>query len=110
MQRMYLSNRTVGGMCRKLRELQRVLSDIERKGFFSLDDAYTLAHYQSSLNSYLGFMHGKNTYAIRRKVFNEHCPLFFDYFYMDGRYEVVRVRKECSLKFQLLKQEYYEYN
>lgn len=110
MQRMYLSNRTVGGMCRKLRELQRVLSDIERKGFFSLDDAYTLAHYQSSLNSYLGFMHGKNTYAIRRKVFNEHCPLFFDYFYMDGRYEVVRVRKECSLRLQLLKQEYYEYN
>lgn len=105
MHRMYISNRSVGSICYKLRKLQAILEDIENKGSFTIKDAYTLAHYQSSLNSYLGFMRDKNSYAIRRKVFSEHCPLFFEYFYVEGNFNIVRIHKDYTIKNQLTKTE-----
>ena len=107
MERMYIANRTLGGMCQKLRELQGYLEHIHSLPFW-LANAYELEHYQSSVNSYLGFMRGKQSYGMCRKAFAEHCPLFFDYFYVKGHFEVVKVRIEFSVKYQLLKIESYD--
>ena len=107
MERMYIANRTLGGMCQKLRELQGYLGHIHGKDFW-LANAYELEHYQASINSYLGFMRGKQSYGMCRKAFAEHCPLFFDYFYIGGHFEVVKVKREYSIKYQLLRIECYD--
>ena len=103
MERVYIANRTLGGMCQRLRELQAYLSHLSTSGRgFGLDNAYELAHYQSSLNSYLGFMRGKHSYGVCRKAFREHCPMFFDYFYVKGHFEVVKIKREFTINHQLL--------
>lgn len=107
MERMYIANRTLGGMCKRLRELQGYLEYIRDK-VFALAFAYALDNYKSSLNSYLGFMRGKQSYGMVRKAFTSFCPLFFGYFYVRGHYESVCLRKEFSIKYQLLKLENYE--
>lgn len=106
MSRLYLSNRTVGGMVNTLRKLQEYMSSITG---YNAEDAYEVEHYLSSMNSYFGFMARKNTYAIKRKVIKEHCPLFFKYFYIKGRFESVRLKSKYKVKYQLLKQENYEW-
>lgn len=108
MERIYISNRTLGGLCDALMRVERVLRFVSRKTMFSLGDAYTLEYYQSSINSYLGFMRDKQSYGICRKAFKEHCRRFFDYFYVCGRFQSVRVLNKYSVKHQLLKLESYE--
>lgn len=105
MNRVYISNRTVGGLINVLRELQRLLAHI---GTFSECDAYRLEHYLASLNSYFGFMVGKNGYAVKRRVINDCCPSFFDYFCISGRFDSVRLKKKFSVKHQLLITDSYE--
>lgn len=83
MNRVYLSNRTIGGLINVLRELQRFLKHIAP---CSVDDAYELEHYLASVNSYFGFMAGKNEYAVKRRVIKDCCPLFFDCFSVRGRF------------------------
>lgn len=107
MERMYIANRTLGGMCQRLRELQGYLKQLQGKSF-NLANAYELEHFQASLNSYLGFMRGKQSYGMCRKAFAEHCPLLFDYFYIGGHFEVVKIKSEYSIKYQLLRLECYD--
>lgn len=103
MERIYLANRTVGGIVNVFKDLQGFLVRIKN---FRLADAYQLEHYLASINSYFGFMARKNTYGIKRKIIKE-CPLFFKFFYMKGRFESVRLKKEFCVKYQLIKMENY---
>lgn len=64
MNRVYLSNRTIGGMINVLRKLQKSLEHIDTCG---VEDSYELEHYLASLNSYFGFMANKNEYAVKRR-------------------------------------------
>ena len=98
MNRVYLSNRTIGGLTNVLRELQKFLTHID---LCSVDDAYELEHYLASMNSYFGFMAGKNEYAVKRRVIKVECPLFFDCFSVRGRFDSVRLKKNFSVKHQL---------
>ena len=98
MNRVYISNRTVGGLINVLCELQRLLARLDT---FSECDAYKLEHYMASLNSYFGFMAGKNGYAVKRRVVKDYCPSFFDYFCIKGRFDSVRLKKDFSVKHQL---------
>ena len=99
MQRLYLSNRTVGGLVNVLRHLQEVLDSIRN---YDLWNAYELEHYLSSINSYFGFMKGKSTYAIKRRIIKEHCPSFFGYFYVKGNFVSVKLKRKYSVRYQLL--------
>lgn len=98
MNRVYLSNRTVGGLINVLRELQKFLTHID---LCSVDDAYEMEHYLASVNSYFGFMAGKNEYAVKRRVIKDYCPSFFDCFSVRGRFDSVRLKKDFSVKHQL---------
>ena len=98
MNRVYLSNRTIGGLINVLRELQKFLTHID---LCSVDDAYELEHYLASVNSYFGFMAGKNEYAVKRRLIKDYCPLFFDCFSVRGRFDSVRLKKDFSVKHQL---------
>lgn len=108
MERIYISNRTLGGLCDVLGKVERVLYSISYKNAFTLNDAYSLEYYQSSINSYLGFMRGKQSNGMCRRVFKLHCGRFFDFFYVCGRFQSVRVLSKYSVKHQLLKLESYE--
>ena len=105
MNRVYLSNRTIGGLINVLRELQQFLTHID---LCSVDDAYELEHYLASVNSYFGFMAGKNEYAVKRRVIKDYCPLLFDCFYVRGRFDSVRLKKDFIVKHQLLIMNNYE--
>lgn len=105
MNRVYLSNRTIGGMINVLRKLQTFLEHIDT---CSVEDSYDLEHYLSSLNSYFGFMVHKNEYAVKRRVLQDDCPLFFHYFYIKGRFDSVKLKKDLNVKYQLLKINNYE--
>lgn len=101
--RLYIGNRTVGGMIDKLVELNTWLESLGNN--FTIDDAYTIAHYASSLNSYFGFMANKKTYAIKRKTIPKYCPNFFHYFYINGRFKSVKIKSRYTIK-QFIKGEY----
>lgn len=105
MNRVYISNRTVGGLINTLRKLQKLLAHIDT---CSVDDAYELEHYLTSINSYFGFMADKNGYAIKRRAIKDDCPLFFTYFYVKGRFDSVKLKRKFSVKYQLLKIDNYE--
>jgi hypothetical protein len=105
MNRVYLSNRTIGGLVNVLRKLQVLLAHI---GTCRADEAYELEHYLASINSYFGFMTQKNEYAVKRSVIKDCCPLFFQYFSIKGRFGSVRLKKEFSVKHQLLIMNNYE--
>ncbi|MFW5601364.1 MAG: RNA-directed DNA polymerase [Prevotella sp.] len=98
MNRVYLSNRTIGGLINVLRELQKFLTHID---LCSVDDAYELEHYLASVNSYFGFMAEKNEYAVKRRVIKDYCPSFFYCFSVMGRFDSVRLKKDFSVKHQL---------
>ena len=105
MNRVYLSNRTIGGLVNVLRKLQVLLTHI---GTCRADEAYELEHYLASINSYFGFMTRKNEYAVKRSVIRNYCPLFFQYFFIKGRFESIRLKTDFKVKYQLLKTERYE--
>ena len=66
-----------------------------------MDDAYELEHYLASVNSYFGVMAGKNEYAVKRRVIKDYCPSFFDCFYVSGRFDSVRLKKNFIVTYQL---------
>lgn len=99
MNRVYLSNRTIGGLINVLRKLQNFLTHIDDP--CNVNDAYELEHYLASVNSYFGFMAGKNEYAVKRRVIKDYCPSFFDCFSVRGRFDSVRLKKDFSVKHQL---------
>lgn len=98
MNRVYLFNRTIGGLVNILRELHKFLTHID---LFSIDDTYEIEHYLASVNSYFGFMEGKNEYAIKRLVIKDYYPSFFDCFSVRGRFDSVRLEKYFNIKHQL---------
>ena len=61
------------------------------------------------LENLLGaLMAGKNEYAVKRRVIKDYCPSFFDCFSVRGRFDSVRIKKNFSVKYQLLKINNYE--
>lgn len=47
-------------------------------------------------------------YAVKRRVLQDDCPLFFHYFYIKGRFDSVKLKKDLNVKYQLLKINNYE--
>lgn len=106
MSRVYTARRTVGGFYTTMRDLGCFLHKVGRRNVFTLADAYTLGHYFASINSYMGFMVGRDTYAIRRRSVRLRKP-FFDYFYVKGRYGSFRIRKKYRIETLLTEREIY---
>ena len=44
------------------------------------------------MNSYLGFCRDKRTYSIRRAILFTFCRAFYEYFYIKGHYDGIRLR------------------
>ena len=96
MERIYTGNRTVGGLVRRLMELDAWLEYLGES--FTLKDAYRLAGFASSINSYFGFTAGHAAYALKRRLVNDYCPNFFTYLYMTGRCRSVGVRRQYRIE------------
>lgn len=88
--RKYLSNRTVGKMKERCEGYRRRLET----GDFDICD---LQHMEQVLNSYLGFCMNKQTYNFRRQYINDLGESFWRYFYVKGRYQSIRLKKQYRL-------------
>lgn len=108
MKRLYVSNRTVGALTEKLKELNDVLKTIEQKGQYEVRDAWELERYESSLNSYLGMTKNRQSYNIKRGTFEKYGGKLWNYYTVMGRFEKVKLRKEYKVTYQLLIKENYE--
>lgn len=89
--RMYISNRTAARFAERVHGFKDMLLS---KREVTLAD---LVRLEQVCNSYLGFLRGKNTYDIRRRVLVSFGREFFRYCYIQGRYESVKVRQKYKL-------------
>ena len=51
------------------------------------------------LNSYLGFCKEKRTYARRKQLLLTFDHTFYQYFYIDGHYERVKIKTKAKPQF-----------
>lgn len=79
--RLYLSNRTVGRMKERCEGF--------RRSFAQDPDGNDLQHMECVMNSYLGFCRKRQTYNLRKNTLPDGL---FDYFYIKGHYESVRLK------------------
>ena len=49
---------------------------------------------QSVINSYLGFCKGKRTYRRRKKILLQFPSVFYEYFYIDGHFERIKIKNK----------------
>ena len=103
--RTYAGKRTVSGLVRALRTLNRHLTQDKTP---CLLEAEWLEGYVNSLNSYLGQMKAKQSYGIKRKLIARHGPLLFKRLVANGHFDQVKIKKQYTLKYQLLIKECYE--
>lgn len=61
-----------------------------------------IAHAVDSINSYLGLLRHSNEYGKRVAILQTISPAAWQYLYIKGRYEVVKVRKKYQHRTQLL--------
>lgn len=82
--RTYLSNRTVGGFFNAMRKLEIACRNKNEPVIHSA---------VCSVNSYLGFLRQHKSYGLRRKAF---CMMFvfWERCYVQGHFEVVKLKKE----------------
>ena len=93
--RIYISNR-VGN-----------LYDVISKYNKIAEEGFAEAHadkFVATLNSYYGLMRHFNTYNLRRKVAKRINPAWWEYFYVQGHWEVFVLKNEYNFKKQLKKQ------
>ncbi len=89
--RIYLSNRTVARMTEKVEGFNKTLT--HSKNILTAD----LQRILSVMNSYLGLCKGKRTYNIRKAAILSFVPEFWRYFYVEGHYEVVKLKSEYRM-------------
>lgn len=88
--RMYLSGRTVARFIERMHGFDGMLL---HKQCITLADTQRM---EQVVNSYLGFLHGKRTYNIRRAALAAMCPRFYDHAYIRGRYTSIRSRRRLK--------------
>lgn len=88
--RMYLSGRTVARFIERMHGFDGMLL---HKQSITLADTQRM---EQVVNSYLGFLHGKRTYNIRRAALAAMCPRFYDHAYIRGRYTSIRSRRRLK--------------
>ena len=85
--RLYLSNRTVGRFMERCEGYGRTLA---AGGL----NEYDCQHIEQTVNSYLGFCKGRETYTIRKKAIDLMGKELYHYFIVCGHYERIRARKK----------------
>lgn len=84
--RIYLSNRTIARFTERVYGFNELLNNKEQ---VTLTD---LCRIEQVVNSYLGFCRDKRTYSIRRAILFTFCRAFYEYFYIKGHYDGIRLR------------------
>ena len=102
--RKYLANTTVGGFYNSLYKLDSIccqicVEDINKN--LTVDMLRALDDRLKSINSYLGFLVQKNTYAIRYRAMLD-CSWLFSVCYSDPKSRVIRAKREYTLKYYFL--------
>lgn len=82
--RIYASNRMVSNF----EQLVHYMNTLPEN--FSIE---TLQHYVCSINSYLGLMRHCHSYDIRKRIMLKMDSRFYQYLYIKGRYEYVRIKQ-----------------
>lgn len=83
--RIYASNRTVGNFESLIYSLNKLPAD------YTIEQ---LAHYVSSINSYLGYMRHCSSYDLRKTILLKIDRRFYRQLYIKGHYEVVCVKNK----------------
>ena len=84
--RTYISNRTRGKMYDKMRFYNKMAEEGKALLF--------LYRFVASMNSYLGMMVHYNTFKIRRKVYENTSPVWWQYVYMANDYKKFVIKKQ----------------
>lgn len=91
--RTYISNRTKGNMYDALRRFSKYIDSLDEQGIEpSLDD---IAHFVSSMNSYLGFMVHYNIFNIRKSLLqSDMIKKWYRYCYHDKDFKKLTIYAE----------------
>ena len=84
--RTYISNRTRGRMCDKLRFYNKIAEDGEALQY--------LEKFVDSMNSYLGMTIHYRTFKLRRKLYEMVNPIWWQYCYMGKDYKKFVIKKQ----------------
>ena len=90
--RNYLSNRTCGRMMERCEGYGRLLDECGCEY-----DVVKLQHIEQVLNSYFGFCARRQTYNFRKSCIGSLGNNFWRYFYVQGRYQSVRLRRKYRM-------------
>ena len=91
--RMYLSNRTFARFQERVYGFNAML---ENKQTVTYAD---IRRIEQVINSYLGFCKGKRTYARRKQLLRTFGHTFYQYLYIDGRYERVKIKPKAKPQY-----------
>ena len=91
--RIYLSNRTFARFEERIHGFNAML---ENKHTVTYAD---IRRIEQVINSYLGFCKGKRTYARRRQLLLKFGHAFYQYFYIDGHYERVKIKPKAKPQY-----------
>lgn len=88
--RLYLSNRTRARLTERCYGFRKVLG---AEDVTLLD----LGRIEQVLNSYLGFCRRRRTYRFRKRLINRLGERFWEYYYVRGHYDSIRLKKKYQL-------------
>ena len=91
--RMYLSNRTFARFEERVHGFNAML---ENKQTITYAD---IRRIEQVINSYLGFCKDKRTYARRRQLLLKFGLTFYQYLYIDGHYERVKIKPKAKPQY-----------
>ena len=91
--RMYLSNRTFARFQERVYGFNAML---ENKQTVTYAD---IRRIEQVINSYLGFCKGKRTYARRKQLLLTFGHTFYQYFYIDGHFERVKIKPKAKPQY-----------
>ena len=91
--RMYLSNRTFARFQERVYGFNAML---ENKQTVTYAD---IRRIEQVINSYLGFCKGKRTYARRKQLLLAFGHTFYQYFYIDGHFERVKIKPKAKPQY-----------
>jgi hypothetical protein len=93
--RIYISNRTVGGMYRKIHRYNKIAE--QGMAFFYVEK------FVQTMNSYFGLMIHYNSYRIRRRAFEMVAKEWFEYVYVEGDMERWKLKNDFKPKVTVRK-------
>lgn len=91
--RMYLSNRTFARFQERVHGFNAMF---ENKQTVTYAD---IRRIEQVINSYLGFCKDKRTYARRRQLLRTFGHTFYQYLYIDGHYERVKIKPQAKPQY-----------